>query len=84
MDTIETIINSYHQITGAHIDWSSTAGMVWLVPALVGFTVLMVIGTAQADRQSRKRAIYREAQDVARERLDRWERRGYQEFIQTL
>ena len=84
METIETIISSYHQLSNAHIDWSPTAGMVWLTPMMIGFIALMAWGIPAADRRTRKRTLYREAQVVAQDRLARWERRGYQEFVQTL
>ena len=84
METIDTIINSYHQLVNANVSWSSNAGMVWLTPMVIGFTTIVIWGMSVVDRQSRKRALYREAQVVAQDRLARWERRGYQEFIQTL
>jgi uncharacterized membrane protein YozB (DUF420 family) len=46
METLHTIENSYHELSNAHVDWSPTAGPIWLVTCLgllaVGWIVLMV------------------------------------------
>jgi hypothetical protein len=67
METIHTIITNAHTLANAPIDWSPTAGPIWLV----GMTIAMVVGAviagmvgARQERQVARQALYRQAERI--------------------
>ena len=65
MDTINTIITNAQTLSQAPIDWSLTAGPIWLVMMTLGATVIMGIAwveEAKRDRRNARLALYRRAE----------------------
>ena len=65
MDTINTIITNAQTLSEAPIDWSLTAGPIWLVMMTLGATVIMGIAwveEAKRDRRNARLALYRRAE----------------------
>lgn len=65
MDTINTIITNAQTLSEASIDWSLTAGPIWLVMMTLGATVIMGIAwveEAKRDRRNARLALYRRAE----------------------
>jgi hypothetical protein len=84
MDTINTIITNAHTLSQANINWSLSAGPIWLAFMTVCFvvgTVAFGVSEARRERQEARQALYRKAHAKANIRLNRMERQGYQEVI---
>lgn len=43
MDTLTTIHDNLVTLSNAHIDWSPSAGPIWLVGMMVGFALLSAL-----------------------------------------
>lgn len=87
MDTINTIITNAHTLSQAHVNWSLDAGPIWLAFMTFAMVVGMVafgVSEARRERQEARQDLYRKARAKANIRLNRMERQGYQEIIQTL
>jgi len=87
MDTINTVIANAHTLSQAHINWSLSAGPIWLAFmtfAMVVGMVMVGVSEARRERQVARQELYRKAHAQANIRLNRMERQGYQEAIQTL
>ena len=67
METINTIITNAHTLSQAHIDWSPTAGPIWLVGMMASMVVGMILAGVSESRRDRSRdrqALYRQAERV--------------------
>lgn len=87
MDTINTIITNAHTLSQAPINWSPSAGPIWLAfmtVCMMAGAVAFGVGEARRDRQVARQALYRKAQAKANIRINRRDRQGYLEVIQTL
>lgn len=69
MDTINTIITNAQTLSNAPIDWSPTAGPIWLVGMVAGWLALSVVfGIEEVRRERRnarlqaRQALYRRAE----------------------
>ena len=69
METIDTIITNAQSLSQAHIDWSPTAGPIWLVGMVAGWLALSVVfGIEEVRRERRmarlqaRQALYRRAE----------------------
>lgn len=69
MDTINTIITNAQTLANAPIDWSPTAGPIWLVGMVAGWLALSVVfGIEEVRRERRnarlqaRQALYRRAE----------------------
>lgn len=81
METLDTVIKNAVTLWNSPIDWSPTAGMIWLVPTMVVMALSLVVFTVRDDRRKRREEIYREARLAARARSAAWDANGYQEII---
>ena len=67
METIDTIITNAQSLANAHIDWSPTAGPIWLVGMMASMAVGMIAAGVAGFRQERqvsRQALYRQAERV--------------------
>lgn len=69
METIDTIITNAQTLANAPIDWSPTAGPIWLVGMVAGWLALSVVfGIEEVRRERRnarlqaRQALYRRAE----------------------
>jgi len=83
METLNTITNNFFILSNATVDWSPTAGPIWLL----GMTIIMAVYGAFAlvhisrqDAAERRKETYLAAQKVATRRLERKEALGYMEY----
>lgn len=84
METIDTIITNAQTLANAPIDWSPTAGPIWLVGMVAGWLALSVVFGIEEVRRERRKArqeLYRQARVKANIRLNRMERQGFQEIM---
>ena len=81
METLSTIIKNAIILWNSPVDWSPTAGMIWLMPSLAISTVSFAVFVARDERRQRRDAIYREARLAALDRSAAWDANGYQEII---
>ena len=67
METIDTIITNAQSLSQAHIDWSPTAGPIWLAGMMAGVAILAVwagVSESRRDRSRDRQALYRQAERV--------------------
>jgi hypothetical protein len=64
METINTIITNAGTLAHAHIDWSPSAGPIWLAGYMVVMAVFVAYCTIQGVRAERRQALYRQAERV--------------------
>jgi len=84
MDTINTIITNAQVIAHAHIDWSPTAGPIWLVGTAVVWFVMATVWTTlgiRAERRQARSTLYRQAERVGHLRDRVRVGAGYQETV---
>lgn len=81
METLDTVIKNAIILWNSPVDWSPTAGMIWLVPTMVIIALSMVVFMVRDERRMRREAIYREARLAANARSAAWDANGYQEII---
>lgn len=81
MEILDTVIKNSIALSNAHIDWSPTAGMIWLVPTMVVMVISLVVFTVSDDRRKRREEIYRAGREAALDRHAAWDANGYQEII---
>lgn len=69
METIDTIITNAQTLANAHVDWSPTAGPIWLVGMVAGWLALSVVFGIEEVRRDRRnarlqarQALYRRAE----------------------
>lgn len=65
METIEMMVRNAKALSEANIDWSLTAGPIWLAGMVVGAVVLSVafgIEEVRRDRRNARLALYRRAE----------------------
>jgi hypothetical protein len=65
METIEMMVRNAKALAEANIDWSLTAGPIWLAGMVVGVVVLSVvfgIEEVRRDRRNARLALYRRAE----------------------
>jgi hypothetical protein len=65
METIEMMVRNAKALSEANIDWSLTAGPIWLAGMVVGVVVLSVvfgIEEVRRDRRNARLALYRRAE----------------------
>ena len=82
MDTINTIITNAQTLSEAPIDWSLTAGPIWLVMMTLGATVIMgiaIVTEARTERRRRRQALYRRAEQSLQVRRRILEQDGFYE-----
>lgn len=48
MDIIDTMITNTQTLVNANIDWSLTAGPIWLVGMMFAFGIMLVVGAFKA------------------------------------
>jgi len=80
MEILNTITTNAVTLWNAPIDWSPTAGPIWLVMMMVGVAVIAIAAWVSEARQERRLArqeLYRKAHAKANIRLNRLERQGY-------
>ena len=80
MEILNTITNNFFILSNATIDWSPTAGPIWLL----GTTIIMAVYFAtwailenRRERNKSRRLAYVEAQKVAARRRNLMETQGY-------
>lgn len=81
METLNTIVQNAIILWNSPVDWSPTAGMIWLMPTLAISAVSFAVFVARDERRQRRDAIYREARLAALDRSAAWDANGYQEII---
>lgn len=81
METLDTIIKNAIILWNSPVDWSPTAGMIWLMPTLAVMAISLVVFMVRDERRQRREEIYREARLAARVRSAAWDANGYQEII---
>lgn len=84
MDTINTIITNARTLSNAPIDWSPTAGPIWLVGMMAGMAVLVVcawVSEVRRERAQVRQDLYEQARVRALIRRNRMERHGYEEIM---
>ena len=81
METINTIATNAVILWNSPIDWSPTAGMIWLMPTLAVMAISLVVFMVRDERRQRREEIYREARLAALDRSAAWDANGYQEII---
>jgi len=67
METINTIITNAGTLAHAHIDWSPSAGPIWLAGYMVVMAVFVAYCTIQgvrAERRQDRQTLYRQAERV--------------------
>ena len=47
MDTLDTMITNARILANTNIDWSLTAGPIWLVGMMCAFGIMLLVGTAR-------------------------------------
>lgn len=65
METIEMMVRNAKALSEANIDWSLTAGPIWLVMMTLGVTVVMGIAWVEESKRERRNArlaLYRRAE----------------------
>lgn len=65
METIEMMVRNAKALSEANIDWSLTAGPIWLVMMTLGVTVVMGIMWVEESKRERRNArlaLYRRAE----------------------
>jgi len=80
METLHTIINNFVILWNAPKDWSIDGGLSWLTFYLVCCVIGMVVFSrkeAKAERNARKAAIYREAEESGRTYLRMKSEKGF-------
>jgi uncharacterized membrane protein YoaK (UPF0700 family) len=83
MEILNTITNNFFILSNATIDWSPTAGPIWLLGMTIIMAVYGVFAFAHISRQEaaeRRKETYLAAQKVAARRLERKEALGYMEY----
>ena len=81
METLDTIIKNAIILWNSPIDWSPTAGMIWLVPTMVITAASMAVFMVHDERRARRQASYRAGREAALDRHAAWDANGYQEII---
>lgn len=81
METLDTIIKNAIILWNSPVDWSPTAGMIWLMPTLAVMAISLVVFMVRDERRQRREEIYREARLAALDRSAAWDANGYQEII---
>ena len=81
METLNTIATNAVILWNSPIDWSPTAGMIWLMPTLAVMAISLVVFMVRDERRQRREEIYREARLAALDRSAAWDANGYQEII---
>lgn len=65
METIEMMVRNAKALSEANIDWSLTAGPIWLVGMVAGWLALSVvfgIEEVRRERRNARLALYRRAE----------------------
>ena len=65
METIEMMVRNAKALSEANIDWSPTAGPIWLVGMVAGWLALSVvfgIEEVRRERRNARLALYRRAE----------------------
>ena len=84
METIDTIITNAQSLANAHVDWSLTAGPIWLAGMMAGMAVLAVcawVSEVRRERAQVRQDLYEQARVKALIRRNRMERQGFQEIM---
>ena len=80
METLNTITTNWTTLSNATIDWSPTAGPIWLLGTTIVMAVYGAFALAHISRQeaaTRRKEAYLAAQKVAARRLNLMETQGY-------
>ena len=83
METLSTIATNWTTLSNSTVDWSPTAGPIWLLGMTIFMAVYGVFAFAHISRQEaaeRRKETYLAAQKVAARRLERKEALGYMEY----
>ena len=81
METLDTIIKNAIILWNSPVDWSPTAGMIWLMPTLAVMAISLVVFMVRDERRQRREEIYRAGREAALDRHAAWDANGYQEII---
>ena len=84
MEVIETIIKNARIMANAEVDWSLTAGPIWLAGMMAGMAVLAVcawVSEVRRERAQVRQDLYEQARVKALIRRNRMERQGFQEIM---
>jgi hypothetical protein len=83
METLNTIAANWTTLSNSTVDWSPTAGPIWLL----GTTIIMALYFAawailenRREKAAARQLAYAEAQKMAARRLERKEALGYMEY----
>lgn len=66
METIDTIITNAQSLANAHVDWSPTAGPIWLAGMMIGMVILSVVFGIEEVRRDRRNARLQARADLYR------------------
>ena len=80
METINTIATNAVILWNSPIDWSPTAGPIWLLGYVVIAVPTFVYGAWHLEKEKEKREIYEAAEKMAAYRLEWMEALGYMEY----
>jgi hypothetical protein len=80
METLNTIAANWTTLSNSTIDWSPTAGPIWLLGTTIVMAVYGAVALTHISRQEaaeRRKETYLAAQKVAARRLHLMETQGY-------